>query len=300
MIHNLKEYFSYTVKDKNLLVYSNISFKESEYVLKNFKTYTHLNITSVSIDDLKAYIIANDIDVLLIDMDEYAPKIYEIVESLNAKSKKVHIVLHINFNCKDPYVPLLNISEGVIAEPFDDNILMHKFFTSLSYDSAVSTIANSKHSIVNVKNESCGVIDEYLDTHEGQILFLSESLQEYVIELDSGELSKELIDSISVKMDEVAKVFANHFYTKRVSPIFDDFSLYLKNLDLSGIDLKNIEAFEYLARIVEDINFYIIEYFVDRVFSDVHVFEDSLSNSIKFMEDKLESKSDTSSELEFF
>lgn len=300
MIYNLKEYFSYTVKDKNLLVYSNISFQESEYVLKSFNTHTHINITNLSIDELKAYIIANSIDVLLIDMDEHAPKIYEIVELLNAKSKKVHILLHIDFNCEKPYPPLINISEGVIAAPFDDDILMYKFFTALSYDSAMSTLASSKHSMANVKNESCEIIDDYLDTYEGQILFLSESLQEYVTDLDNGELSKELISSISVKMDEVANVFANHFYTKRVSPIFNDFSIYLKNLDLNSVDVKNIEAFEYLARIIEDINFYIVEYFVDRVFSDVHVFEDSLSNSIKFMEDKLDSKSDTSSELEFF
>ena len=300
MIYNLKEYFSYTVKNKNLLVYSNISFRESEYVLKSFKTHTHLNITSVSIDELKTYIITNDIDVLLIDMDKYASKIYEVVEMLNAKSKKVHLLLHINFNCQEPYSPLINISEGVIAAPFDDNVLMYKFFTSLSYDSAMSTIANSKYSIANIKNDSCEIIDDYLDTYEGQILFLSESLQEYVINLDSGELSDELINSISVKLDEVAKVFANHFYTKRVSYIFDNFSLYLKHLDLCSVDVENIEAFEYLARIIEDINFYLVEYFVDRVFSDIHIFEDSLKNSIEFMENRFESKSDTSSKLEFF
>ena len=34
MIYNLKEYFSYTVKDKNLLVYSNITFQDNDSVLR--------------------------------------------------------------------------------------------------------------------------------------------------------------------------------------------------------------------------------------------------------------------------
>ncbi|MBU0719950.1 hypothetical protein KJ877_01265 [bacterium] len=300
MIYNLKEYFSYTVKDKNLLVYSNISFKESEHVLNGFKKYTCINITSVSIDELKTYVIANNIDVLLVDMDEHAAQIYEIVKSLNTKNKKIHIVLHINFNCQKPYPPLINISEGVIAAPFDDNTLMYKFFTALSYESAMNTLANSKHSMKNIKHDSCELIDDYLDTYEGQILFLSESLQEYVISLDSGDLSQELIISISEKMKEVSKVFASHFYTKNVSIIFMNFSSYLKNLDLSSVDIENIEAFEYLARIVEDINSYLVEYFVDRVFSEIYIFEDSLRNSMEFMQDRLECNSDTKSKLEFF
>ncbi len=300
MILDFKKYFSYAVRDKNLLIYSNLSFKKNESVLTSFKTHTHVNISSVSIDDLKNHILTKDIDVLLIDLNENSSQVYDILSSMSSTNKKVHVILYIKLNCKNLHPPLVNICEGVLAEPFDDDVLMYKLFTSLSFDNAINSVANAQNSIVNIQNESCNMIDNYLDTYEGEILFLSEALKEYVARLDSGELSQELIDSISIDMDKVSKVFSHHFYTKEVSPIFRDFFVYLNKLDLKSIDLKNIEGFDYLARVIEDINSYLIEYFVDRVFSDIHVFKDSLYNSIKFMENRLDSVSDTSSELEFF
>ena len=105
-----------------------------------------------------------------------------------------------------------------------------------------------------------------------------------------------------LKLQEVAAVFSRHNYTRRVSPLFTELGIYLDLLDIESIKIENIEGFEYLSRIIEDISTYLFEYFVSRVFVDVYLFEDSLKNSIQFMKDRLRTKdtSNDASELSFF
>ncbi len=91
-------------------------------------------------------------------------------------------------------------------------------------------------------------------------------------------------------------------YPQSSYPVFTDLAYYLKSLDIQKIKIENIEGFVYLARIIDDIQNYLFEYFVSRIFVDVYVFQDSLKNSIKFMQDRLQT-ADTShddSELNFF
>jgi len=297
MIHNLKEYYTYSVKDKNLLIYSNSDFSKYTTVLKEFKSYRSIDINDLSLDKLSAYIVTHSIDTILIDITSEADKIYKVLKTLN---EKINILLYLKKACEDPNSELINKSEGIIAEPFDEDTLKYKFFTMLNYTSAISAINSASSSMSNLPTIEKENLEDYLDTYEGQILFLSESLQESVKRLDSGELHAELLCEVASQMDEVASIFANHFYTKKVSPIFTQLSLYLKTIEYTKIAVNNLEGFEYLSRIIEDINIYVVEYFVDRIFTDVYVFEDSLKNSIQFMEDKLSNTQDESSELEFF
>jgi len=297
MIHNVKEYFSYTVKDKNLLIYSNNDFTKYTSVLNEFNAYKICDITEVSLDNLGAYIVTNSIDTVLIDFVNDAEKVYNILESFD---HKVHVMLYVGTTCEARHTGLLNLCEAVIAEPFSEETLMYKFFTMLNDESAIRAINNASCSLSRVPKTASIQLEDYLDVYEGQILFLSEALQSSLDKLDSGELSHDLLADVANQIDEVAGVFANHFYTKRVAPIFVDLSKYLREIKLDKIEIENLEGFDYLSRIIEDINAYLIEYFVDRLFNNVYVFEDSLANSVQFMKDRLSNTKDESSELEFF
>jgi len=297
MIHNLKEYYTYSVKDKNLLIYSNNDFSKYDTTLNEFHSHRSINITQLSIDKLGAYIVTHSIDTLLIDLTVDAKNICDVLDTLN---QKINLILYLRMDCEEPYPKLINMCEAIIAEPFNDDVLMYKFFTMLNYSCAIGAMNNSASSMSNSLDIDKENLEDYLDTYEGQILFLSEKLQDTVAKLDSGELNDELLQQIAIEIDEVASVFSNHYYTKKVTPIFIELSNYLKKLDIKQINIKDIEGFEYLSRIIEDINLYVVEYFVDRVFTDVYVFEDSLKNSIQFMQDRLSDKEDDLSELEFF
>ena len=297
MIHNIKEYYTHTVKEKNLLIYSNSDFTQYTKIFEMFNSYKICNITDLSLENFGAYIVTNSIDAIFIDFIPEADKVYDILNSFN---HRFSLMLYLGANTPKLHVGLINMSEAMIAEPFDEEMLMYKFFTMLNSDSAISAINNASNAMSKRPEVQSGQLDSYLDTYEGQILFLSESLQSNLEHLESGELSNALLNEISIQIDEVGKIFANHFYTKKVTHVFTKLSSYLRDLKLNEIKIENFEGFEYLTRIIEDINTYMIEYFVDRLFTNVYVFEDSLENSIQFMKDKLSNVADESSELEFF
>jgi hypothetical protein len=125
--------------------------------------------------------------------------------------------------------------------------------------------------------------EEFLDTYEGEIMFVCDDLAEFVEKMDKKNIDKELLDAVVEKIQEVSDVFLSSTYTQHVSPIFLELANFLRAFDITKHDVAD-EGYTYLARIVEDIKMYIDEYFVKREFSDVYVFEDSLLNSIEFME----------------
>ena len=125
--------------------------------------------------------------------------------------------------------------------------------------------------------------EEFLDTYEGEIMFVCDDLAEFVEKMDKKNIDKELLDAVVEKIQEVSDVFLSSTYTQHVSPIFLELANFLRAFDITKHDVAD-EGYPYLARIVEDIKMYIDEYFVKREFSDVYVFEDSLLNSIEFME----------------
>ncbi len=142
--------------------------------------------------------------------------------------------------------------------------------------------------------------EEFLDTYEGEIMFVCEDLGDLVDAIDKKMIDRELLDEIAEKAQEVSDVFLSSTYTQHVTPIFLELANFLREFDVEA-HKKDHEGYIYLARIVEDIKMYIDEYFVQRQFTDVYLFEDSLLNSIEFMERAFEGeKEEDISEVEFF
>ncbi len=144
------------------------------------------------------------------------------------------------------------------------------------------------------------VTEEFLDTYEGEIMFVCEDLGDLVDAIDKKRIDRALLDEIANKAQEVSDVFLSSTYTQHVTPIFLELANFLREFDVESYSPEH-EGYVYLARIVEDIRMYIDEYFVQRQFSDVYLFEDSLLNSIEFMERAFEGVVEEDiSEVEFF
>ncbi|HIP46147.1 MAG TPA: hypothetical protein EYG95_01170 [Campylobacterales bacterium] len=142
--------------------------------------------------------------------------------------------------------------------------------------------------------------EEFLDTYEGEIIFVCDDLGDFVDAIDKKRIDRELLTEISEKAQEVSDVFLSSTYTQHVTPIFLELANFLRNFDVESYSPEH-EGYVYLARIVEDIKMYIDEYFVKREFTDVYVFEDSLLNSIQFMERAFAGEVEEDlSEVEFF
>ena len=148
------------------------------------------------------------------------------------------------------------------------------------------------------------VSEEFLDTYEGEVLFLSQDLQEIVQEMKNETFKQESLDVLIQKLRDVSDVFLSSTYTQHVSPIFINFADYLSHITCKDFMLYD-DVSSYLCEIIEDVDTYITLYFVERTFSDVYLFQDSLQNSIEFLQrayscDIGECQEEDGSELDFF
>ncbi len=148
------------------------------------------------------------------------------------------------------------------------------------------------------------ITEEFLDTYEGEVMFLSQDLEEIVQDIKDKNASPETFRLLQQKLDDVSDVFLSSTYTQHVAPLFKEFGEYVAALEYENF-MNYDDAISYLCEIVLDINTYINFYFIDRVFSDVYLFQDSLKNSFDFLKrayetDKGDSVEDDGSELDFF
>jgi hypothetical protein len=147
-------------------------------------------------------------------------------------------------------------------------------------------------------------IEQFLDNYQGMMLFLQEDLKEYDTRIKSGDISPDLIESICSSLIQMADIFEKEEYISRVSPVFKEFSTFLSGMKIEDIPIHKLDGFEYLSMIIDDLSVYLEEMFVSRVFSDVHIFEDSLSNNISYFKKSISASENNNTEedgdLDFF
>ena len=151
-----------------------------------------------------------------------------------------------------------------------------------------------------MKNLDTQASEEFLDTYEGEAMFVCDDLEVYIERLDKKDIDAKLITCIADTNEEIANIFLSSTYTRHLSLIFLENTKFLRKLTFDSLALDN-DGFFFLARITEDIHMYIEKYFVNREFSDVYVFQESLMNSIEMMERAFVGEEEQIiSELEFF
>jgi len=295
--HDIKV-LQFVMHDKNLLLLSDNEFNDFNSIFEIFKTFVINEINPHNINHTSAILMQENTDVVIINCNQDKDTTIKIIEEIRNHDEKIPIVIILPSHDFEKNIDTINYADFVLVDPFTNSDLSKKLYNSLNDTCSIKTTIKTE----SEKGENSEDVEVFLDTFEGEILFLNEELIEYVRQIENGELSHELLSEISAKMKEVSVVFSRHNYTKKVSPIFTNLASYLELLDIQKIEIENLEGFVFLARIIDDIQNYLFEYFVSRIFVDVYVFEDSLKNSIQFMQDRLKT-SDTShddSELNFF
>jgi len=290
-----EKYLEFIMHEKNLLLIGDNSFTQYDDVFNTFRSFVSNDVTNENFEQVDSILMQEEPDIILLNCSEDKDLVSKTIDEIYSYNANITIIIVLAPSILERHVDTINKVDYVLTEPFTRMDLFKKFFSSFQDSSSVKAT-------IKVKKEKTEDVEVFLDTFEGEILFLNEELKDCITQFDNGELSHELLCEVSEKMKEVSVVFSRHNYTKKVSPIFTHLSSYLDTLDIQKINVQNIEGFVFLARIIDDIQTYLFEYFVSRIFVDVYVFEDSLKNSIKFMQDRLQS-SDTShddSELNFF
>ena len=295
-------YLKFLAHGHNSLLLSNQFFEQ----FKEVKEILDLSIQRVmnqdEIDNLTFTLMQNDIDVVIIDFTQELSVAKEFLEAIKIYNDRIIIIGILKRETVVELVDILDTLDSLVFEDFSIEELKDKLFVNLSIFYAIKAVGVRDMKVASFSTISDDSLDEFFDTYEGSSLFIVDELVELNKSLKSGELSVDILEDVSIKMKELADIFSKNDNISDVTNIFEDFASYLLVLDLTQIEPASLYAFDYLCAIIDDINTYMMEMFVDRVFRDVYIFQHSLENNLKFMKDAISSNSEEEddSELEFF
>lgn len=298
MSENYNSYLQFLAAEYNILYLGGSDNEKYNSISSYFMTSSKVDINKEILDKFTSTLSKRHINFVIIDVednDELVIEFYEVIKKFNED-----ILVMLVFNPKEykklfEIVPLVDIT---VSYPVDMQIFYKRIFVILSTSYAMKSIGK-RELIVKKKDVKEDVVESFFDIYEGSTIFISDDLLSMVNSLNAGNLSHVFFINISEKLDEVAYIFSKIDQTSSVSPIFTAFAVFLRELDLNSIEPNNLKAFNYLPYILTDISAYLLSMFVDRIFTDVYIFEDSLQNNIQFMKNSLNGNEDDC-KLEFF
>lgn len=281
--------FKYITKDKNLLLYGEDNLKHLDSVFSMFNNMLVQEVTDFTIKNLNTTISKNSIDVIIVNTKSFGKEISQtLLEIIEYEELCI-------FLCQDKQVPicqdLTNISNSTFTQCIDKELLSYKFYISM------------QNRILNINKSNEETQETYVDSFEIEIIFIRDELFFISKKIDNGDISKNIFLRITQSINRINRIFENYLiYSTKIKKSMKYFAVMLEKVDFEKATIDNIESFDYLSRIIEDIAVFLDNYFIKRNFVDLYVIEDSMLNSLKFLKTSFENKhkhTDGSS-LEFF
>lgn len=281
-----------------LLVVGTLSKELEETLDIYFTNKVYLNLNSSSLDNLnESYY--KEFDIILFAFTKSDFNLYS--KQFNSLPNKAICI--IDDEIFIDFKSFLNSSFSTLVNPFDEEIFLEKVFALLAIEE-VESILKRKEKVVNrfVDDDTNNKVDEFLDKYSGKIMFINDDLNESLERLKDLEVSEENFKKISLSLVNLSNVMKMNKNLLSLSTLFLEFSQFLNSLVLQDIEPSRYSAFDYLTKIIEDLTIYIDELFVYKLFKDVGIFEDSMSNNILYLEAQLFGleEDDSNDNLEFF
>lgn len=274
------------------------SFLDDE--LSSLSTFLQVDANDSVLDELEGILLVSEIRVVIINIFADVAKTEEIFKRVKEYDENLYVMVIFDLGLSRELYELLPFVDSIVTYPVNKAIFYEKLFSLLSICYSLDAI--SRRDIV-LKSKNATELDEesFYDLYAGSVMFIVNDLSDIIISLDSGEMSKQFLVSISDKLEEVVDIFSKSSKTESIVPIFKELIFFLKELELEKIEPKNLKGFSYLSNILNDINIYLSDIFIDRILKNVYIFEHSLQDNIEFMKNTFyPSEVRTKSELEFF
>jgi hypothetical protein len=291
MIKIKKQYFPHVVKDVNILILGDDDLGEYDVVFEQFHKKLFQEITPHNVENLNSFVLENNIKMIILNTKENRSEIATTLKQ-TMLTQDVRIGICCNLENSIMNETVINMSDVIFTKASTADELLSKIYNILYVVSEVTHI-----------EEKPTAKSAYKDAFEVDVMILSEELHKLSDRIDGGDISDEVFDALHKHISKVAQIVNGYMMSsdtiKKFIQLFDKF---LQTFDKNKVSVENIEGFDYLARLVEDIAVFLEKYFVEKKFDDIYVVEDSLRNSFEFMRDKFAGKkaSDDKSDLEFF
>ena len=296
---NYKVYLQFLAAEYNVLYLGCESIQEYDDISSYFISSIKRALNQNELEHIALTIFKHKINLVIVNIDEYDTLAIEFYKAIQMYSEDIPLMLVFDPTDHKELFDIVPLVDIIVKSPIDEDIFYKRLFTLLSSSYALKSIAR-REIVLKHENINEDALDEFFDRYEGYSLFIADDLSDIISALNSGDLSDELFEQISEKLDKIAEIFSKTEQTASISPIYQELSSFIKKLDITKIKPENLNSFNYLSQILTDVNIYLLDMFVDRLFKDVYIFKDSLQNNIEFFENKLLGKEELVSELEFF
>lgn len=276
----------YIVKNKNLLLYSDYKLKHLNTIFDMFNNVLVEEATEFTIENLNTTISKNSIDIIIVNTKNLHNELYQtLLDIITYEEVYIFLCIKQGDEISDN---LINLSNSVFTHSISEDLFSHKLYNSM------------QNRILNVNSKNFELEESYVDSFEIEIIFIKDELIYISKQIDNGDISKNIFLRITQSINRINIIFENYLiYSKKIKDSMKYLSVLLEKTNCSTL---NIDSFNYLSRIIEDISTFLDNYFIKRSFSDLYVVEDSMENSLKFLEISFtqdKNKEDGSS-LEFF
>ncbi len=301
MSKDYKKYVQFLASGYNILYVGRENEAIYDKTADYFLSASKIDMTQEMLDKIDLTLSKRHISIAVIDASVNDSLAEAFVKNIEAFDEDILTILLYNPKEYRKVFDIVSCVDALIPHPLDESLFHKKLFTVMSRSYAINSIGR-RDIVLKQKNVTEDAIDVFFDTYEGSALFLADDLMEMVQLLNAGNITQNFLNEIAKALDEVATIFAKSEQTKTVTPIYEQLASFVRDLDLEAVAPQNLEAFSYLSEILSDVSIYLMDMFVDRIFKDVYVFEHSLQNNIKFMEDRLTGvvEDEDESELDFF
>lgn len=299
MSKDYSNYLQFLAAEYNILYIGKDSEDIYDETSSYFMSSSKVNINKKIFDKITSIMTKRHINLVIIDVKDNNPIAVDFYNAIKKFNEDTLIMLLFNPKEYKKLFEIIPLVDTTVSYPIDKDIFHKRLFTILSRTYAMNSIGR-RDIVLKQSNVTEDSIDEFFDTYEGSSLFIADKLTEIVDDLNAGNLTHHFLVNIAKQLDEIANIFSKNEQTNEVTMIYEDLASYLKNLDLSKIAPENLKGFSYLCEILNDVNVYLMDMFVDRLFKDVYVFKHSLKSNIEFMKNKLDGIDEDKSELDFF
>ncbi len=289
-----KQYFPYVVKELNLLILGDKDLSEFDDVFKYFHKKMFLEMTDFNIENLRSFILTNGIHLVIVN--SIAPKehLANTLENIS-HSQDIKIGICCLLDDSNRSETLINTSDIAFTPNASDEQLLSKLYNILQ----TSTDIYHEKSAPSAQSSKSA----YRDAFEIDVMLISEELHKVAEKIDEGDISDEVFDALHKNISKVAQIVNGYMMSSdTIKRFIKALDKYLVSFDRDAVSIENIDGFEYLARLVEDIALFLDKYFIEKAFDDIYVVEDSLKSSFKFMKDTFEGvkPKEEDSPMEFF
>ncbi len=152
---------------------------------------------------------------------------------------------------------------------------------------------------MNKKDEK---LEVFLNSYKDEIASSVTKIEALSQQIKDNKMSKTTLLDISKELSKVATIFQKSDALRNVSRVIVALEKFLDVVNLTFSPQTPPKSLGYLANILDDFSQNLVDMFIESLYSDVYIFEDSLISNITYMTNALLGKEEVEgeSELELF